>query len=1051
MRLANFWPPTDEDHMRCFVTEAETAAEEVFLAVHQPMKLSRSFFGVDSEPIPQTEEDVLDALLVRKPPSGTLILPIVGDSGVGKSHMIRWLDARLRLRPDHATRHIVRIPKSSSLKEVLRLILRELPGAKYDDLRRKLDEAKTPPDRLGATRTLQKELLVALENAGSEAAARIKQGSPKPDDKPRFNHCNARTLVALLQDPEINRHFTSHEGDDEQKWGVLTRISDRCLHGSKGRGAGPTENEFLAADFGFIGSADLNLDLLSQSARLYIITLRRDPGMMADAIRFLNEVLETARSGLIDLGGVSLTELFLEIRRNLLEDGRELVLLVEDFAVLAGIQGPLLDVMIREGIRDGKQELCVMRTALAVTEGRLSDETVRTRAQARWKIESKPFASEEEAMESFQNFVGGYLNAARWGVSRLGEMFRRRSDRGDSTAWIECFFERHQDDTTESDQKQLLAFDRCKRGNYPLFPFNPGAIRQLARQYLYDRPNNIYRFDPRLLINRLLISTIRDNRVLWEKGEFPPADFADFRATLLGPEVSMHARATLGDQEIRRAAPLIYFWGDDPRSKGEAASMAAGIYDAFSIPQVPWGAKPEARLPDQTPAVNQGGGPSNATTTPSKKDRKDLWEEALDDWRISGVLTQTPAKNLRNYLSDAVCSWLDANALFIEDVKSISDKIYLPKAKQSNPDLEKAVVIAATEEEFDDDVAGPRFITAIKAVVRYHERKNWDYEDGETDYARYTNFIAKLAAQAAQHLIRKGSLLSREGITPVAQALLIGARILNLPGASANTDADNLAAMLAEAPPDPAMTGDPQTPWQKLKFGAFRNRNELRSALLSLVSARQGSGAKIHALDSLPLLEAAAALRASKWDLEEDPVPYFQLPSQGLKEHCRNLRKPEAVIRRGEEIVGWAEQVTRAFGKDFDASELVANLRATVVEAGDAGVFRFRDRKPTELLPRIKDATSLGAIRDQLSKAGRLQESAGRFDIVLSCVSQMDDALMERVSLLIKDYEVFLAETEATVAGKLKDVPSDLDKTTAGLRSDLEALAAAWENMNQDS
>lgn len=1049
MRLANFWPPTEEDHISCFVTEAETAAEEVFLAVHQPMKLSRSFFGVDSDSIPQTEEDVLDALLVRKPPSGTLILPIVGDSGVGKSHMIRWLDARLRLRPDHKARHIVRIPKSSSLKEVLRLILKELPGAKYDDLRRKLDEAQTPPNRLDATRTLQGKLLVALENAGAEASARIKQGSPKPDDKSRATHCHVRSLVALLQDPEINRHFTSHEGDDERKWGVLTRISDRCLHGSKSHGAGPAENEFLAEDFAFISSEDLKLELLSDTARQYIRTLRSNPGAVADAIRFLNEVLEMARSGLIDLGGVSLTELFLEIRRNLLEDGRELVLLVEDFAVLAGIQGPLLDVMIREGIRDGKQELCVMRTALAVTEGRLSDETVRTRAQARWKIESKPFATEEEAMESFENFVGGYLNAARWGVSRLGEMFRRRSDRENSTGWIECFFDKHEDDMEEAEKKQLLAFGRCSRGNHPLFPFNPGVIRQLARQYLFDRPTNSYRFDPRLLINRLLISTIRDNRSLWEKGEFPPVDFADFRGNLLSPEVNLHARASLGEQHIRRAAPLIYFWGDDPRSTGEAASLDGKVYEAFSVPMVAWGTKPVQRPTGDPPPVTQRG-TSGGTPPSSPKDRKDPWTKVLDDWRINGVLIQKDANKLRTYLSEAICSWLDTNVLFIGDVKSVSE-IYLPKAKQGNPDLDKAAVVAATEEEFDDEVAGPRFITAIEAVVRYHERKNWDYENGETDYARYTNFIAKLARQAAQQLVRKGSLLSREGIKPVAQALLIGARILNLPGASANTDADNLAAMLVEAPPDSTMSGDPLTPWQKLKFGAHRNRNELRNALLSLVSARQGTGEKIHALDSIPLLEAAVDLRAIKWVLEEDPSPCFSLPSQGLKEHFRQLRKPEAVTQRGDEVVRWADQVTKAFGKDFDAGELVANMRATVMEARDAGVFRFRYKEPSDLLPRMKDGTSLGAIRDQLTKAGRLQESGDKFDIVLSCVSQMDDALMERISSLIEDYQVFLGETEATVAEKLKDVPSDLDETTASLRADLESLASSWESMIQNS
>ena len=1042
MHLTDFWPATDEDHMRCFITEAETAAEEVFLAVHQPMQLTRSFFGGNAEPVPQTEEDVLDALLIKKPPSGTLILPIVGDSGVGKSHMIRWLDARLKLLSDHKTRHIVRIPKSSSLKEVLRLILKELPGAKYDELRHKLDEAKTPPDRLEATHTLQAKLVVALKNAGKDASERIKQGSPKPDDKARVGHCSERALVALLLESEIGKYFTSHEGDDETKWGVLTRISNRCLHGSKRVGSGPAETEFLEEDFTFISeSAELDLSLLGMAVRTYIPNLRRDPSMLADAIRFLNEVLETARSGLIDLGGVSLTELFIDIRKKLLEDGMELILLVEDFAVLAGIQGPLLDAMIREGIRDGKQELCVMRTALAVTEGRLSDETVRTRAQARWKIESAPFASEEEAIDTFGNFVGGYLNAARWGVSRLGEMFRGRSDPANSTGWVRCFFDKHQDDMEEAVKNQLLAFGSSSRGNYPLFPFNRGSIRQLARQYLYDRPTNSYRFDPRLLINRLLISTIRDNRILWKNSAFPPPDFADFRSNLLSPEVYLHARASVGEQDIRRTAPLVYFWGDDPKSIGEAASLQAEIHDVFGIPKIVWGATPINRFPIP-PKITDPLGPKPLPLP------ADVWTGILNGWRINGVLSQGDANKLRKYLSEAVSEWLDTNALLIGEVKSIPN-IYLPKAQTGNPELNNAVIIAANVEEFEDEEAGPRFITSITSVVRYHERKNWDYDDGEIDYARYTNFISKLARQAEKHFISKGSLLSREGIKPVAQALLIGARILNLPGASANTDAENLSAMLFDAPTDAGVSGEPQTPWQRLRFGTHRSRNELRSALLSLVSARQGTGEKIHAIDSTLLLEAISELRAKRWVLEGDPTSHFNLPSQGLKEHLRQLRNSTPVTQRADEIISWADRVTAAFGTDFDATELVANMRAAVVEARNANVFRCKGKEASDFLPRIQNATSLGAIQDNLSKAEKLKDKRDEFGIVLSIVSQVDDVLMEKIDSLVTDYQVFLEDTESTVIANGGDVMSDLDVITDKLRSDLELLAANWESTTQ--
>ena len=48
------------------------------------------------------------------------------------------------------------------------------------------------------------------------------------------------------------------------------------------------------------------------------------------------------------LGQRTIEEIVDDIRRSLLADGKELVLLIEDFAALAGIQQPLLNLMIAE-------------------------------------------------------------------------------------------------------------------------------------------------------------------------------------------------------------------------------------------------------------------------------------------------------------------------------------------------------------------------------------------------------------------------------------------------------------------------------------------------------------------------------------------------------------------------------------------------------------------------------------------------------------------------------------------------------------------------------
>ena len=75
----------------------------------------------------------------------------------------------------------------------------------------------------------------------------------------------------------------------------------------------------------------------------------------------------------------TVTELFLKVREQLFHDGKELVLLVEDFAVLSGLQGQLLQVMIEGAYRDGRQVLCTMRVALAYTPGYMQTATVLTR------------------------------------------------------------------------------------------------------------------------------------------------------------------------------------------------------------------------------------------------------------------------------------------------------------------------------------------------------------------------------------------------------------------------------------------------------------------------------------------------------------------------------------------------------------------------------------------------------------------------------------------------------------------------------------------------
>jgi hypothetical protein len=1027
MDLTGFWP-TVENCENCLFTEAEVADDAVFLAVHQPMRILYKLHNVNAPGEIRDEHEVLKAFLAANPASATLVLPVIGGSGVGKSHLIRWLHANLRLRSDHAKRHVVRIPKSTSLRGVLDLILNDLPGRDYSALRQKFAEAQLPPSLLEATRRLQASLLVSLELAGKEVQERRREKRPEKDDDLRSAHCSEKGLIALLQDPQLGAHFAAQEGKNK---GVLTRIADRCLNGSKESDQGP-QNQFFESD---ITSVLLETNTATVT-RAYLAILKQ-PKHLKAAVGFLNEVVDRAVAQLVDFRGVSLSELFVEIRRKLFEDNRELVLLVEDFAVLAGIQEHLLAAMVKEGIRDGKQELCTMRTALAVTEGRLP-ESVMTRAKATWEIEQKPFQNETEAVNCFTDFVGGYLNAARWGADKLLKAYNDAgADEKRKAEWIPNFYDENNAQLSEENRKVLESFGKSQRGDWLLFPFNRDAVQQLARKFL--RSGDAFKYEPRLLINQILRETLMPYRDSFSRGDFPAAGLYQFAENQLAVDVGREIKAKAGSAAAR-VAVVVHFWGGDPRNLGQAAAIPPQILRAFGLPAINWDAKAERRRPDTSPTP----APQRPKEEP-EGDPEGPWRKTLDEWRSTGRIGQSHAGKLREYLDDAIQEWLDWEALMLRPVTVRNKRLYIPGAQQSNPEQGDALAVVATEADLEDPERSLHFFTAMRAVVRYHIQKGWAYPGGELDAVIYANHIEHLATQAAAYYRNNGNELRPEAIVPLSQALLLGARVLNLPGGSANTDVENIAAMFAPVEKfQPSTLGDD---WAGLLASANQTRTDLQTLLLKLVGARQGEGRNCQAVNGAKLTAAIVQLRKSDWQFAEGvDLKLFRDQSPSITEHLRELKKIKSLAeQRKRWLHDWRELVTGAFGENFDPIQVGEQLREIIKAANDEGVFRPKEPSHDLLRTRLRD---MGPIKENLLLAGKATEADASLGVVLSSVAQSDEKTIEKVRTLIEDCRRFLKDTASEVNGRLEDTPASLDDVSDkidGLFKDYDDLLSKAE------
>ncbi|NNU44779.1 ATP-binding protein [Ramlibacter sp. B156] len=193
--LIDFWPSLKAIN-DCIRTEAETADDAVLLAVHEPMPLKVREVGTGAEQA-RTEGELLDAFLAPADDGSAVVVAITGDSGVGKSHMIRWLHAQLQRHLQRDRLVIVLVPKTASLRQVVELMLAPLEGKEFGRLRQELGRATDTLNPETASRMLATALTIELKAREKQWIAELKAGNAN-DRSLRERALHARGLQTVL-------------------------------------------------------------------------------------------------------------------------------------------------------------------------------------------------------------------------------------------------------------------------------------------------------------------------------------------------------------------------------------------------------------------------------------------------------------------------------------------------------------------------------------------------------------------------------------------------------------------------------------------------------------------------------------------------------------------------------------------------------------------------------------------------------------------------------------------------------------------------------------
>ena len=617
------WSPEAADHL--IPVEAESLPDELFQATHVPLQLRRvpatNPNAAHGEEV--SERQVLDQLLRRLEPQSreTDIIPILGASGAGKSHLVRWLRNELRLRDDITDVRFVFVPKHrTSLRGVIASIM-----SAFEDV----DEVADLRDRLLSAREdelTDEELRARVRDSLANGLEFRPERTQAPDEETgQLRSYLAESLPAILRDPHFGPRYTAPGG-------AIARLVEEKRRGRRGDDAVEDAFQFRAEDVA------ISVDDVSHAARTaqeIANQLASDPVMpngaalSGFAAQMLNDQLPSAIKEVFGIGSEDMRELFVELRR-VLRGRQDIVLLVEDFAMFQGLQAGLVDAITLAS--SVTEELCHLITVVAVTTGYYTSaipETLKTRASAAFVVDA-------QGPDAPSAFAARYLRAMRLQTANVSDLGGAGSSCDGCPVIEPCH----------------TAFGVVEGEG--LFPFNRVLLDRAVTTRLDGE------FNARKFLTQVLRPVLVEEHENIRASRHPSEELAEaFSARFFEPAGDALMRLRSRDEGDRRARLALLY-----KDSVDEGDLSPTVHAAFGLP--PLGLEATTVLCSETgcdrPATTGGRcvdhSQNRSGPEPEVKRLPEL-VAAIDDWKRGVGISQKHATRIRQLVTNAVVSRVD--------------------------------------------------------------------------------------------------------------------------------------------------------------------------------------------------------------------------------------------------------------------------------------------------------------------------------------------------------------------------------------------------------
>ncbi|MAC83372.1 MAG: hypothetical protein CL624_04485 [Arcobacter sp.] len=598
------WEPSE--FKKVVYTEAETIPDDIFLAVHTDNKINLSIYGNKQKEV--TYNKFLSEFLEGD--YGNNVQTVIeGESGSGKSHLVQWIRQHI---PKTDKRYVLNIPKTeTNLHSVLKKLIELLPNEKRIEYSTKLQKKD-----VGLNNDLERKHIFLSSLANS-----ILMDTPSTTNYEEEEFL-IQQIPNLFNDPYVrDNHFNKHP--------IIDSIISLIFENSAVNRNNDKRQEFQFEHL-LLNATELEFAAVPTREIIEIMNDEEDD-LRNIALGIINRNLDKAISRTLNFTPDDLIELMSEIRSYLYKNDEELILLIEDFAQLQGVDTALLQVLTV----DGAGELCKIKWAMAVTTGYFEklEDTVRTRMTFKINMDSLWDKNDKGKQNKYiLNLASKYLNAIRLGSSNIDDWYKNYNN-SEELIPNKCDNCQHQSICIES-------FDEVN--GVSLYPFNKIALLSMARTADKEK-TDIFR--PREFLNKVLYRNLNQNsKELIESGLYPDSSLLDdFSIHRLNTE-ELHVLEQKDSINYERRRTLIELWSNSQK----VVNINENIHNAFSLPLLIDVKVIEKSIPKQE---------IEPLVVVSKDEKTNPLLDAIEDWGKGSELRD----NEKNQLTKIIYNAIEAN------------------------------------------------------------------------------------------------------------------------------------------------------------------------------------------------------------------------------------------------------------------------------------------------------------------------------------------------------------------------------------------------------